>query len=1078
MSSVLISLQEEALKKEMYNRIASQLKDIRAGRINARRIVLVVPAQSTLMAEEEGFKALGDEGFFDFLIMSGARLREEILKECGSPGKTVINTIGRRMLLRKIAGEKASELTAFRGVCQSDGFLDLAADFIVQAKQNNIAFEDLSHIAEKASGSSILKDKLLDMQLICTEYELAMAGKYTDSENLLAYTASAARESRFIKESIIWYWGFYSFTQREYDLLKAYIDNCADFNAAVLAGSDRYAAGKRTAEKLSSLGLVCEELQGMNTSAPIKVKECSSVYSQSEFIACDILRRVRDDGLSYGDVMVLTGESGSMAESLKRTLGSFGIPVFMDEKRSMQHTAAAEIVSYSLNICSYGFRRQDVLGLLKTGIFGFDRDLTDRFENYCKEYKIYDKAFLSHLKYGRQQLGDDAFAEMELVRKHIAEVLLPFSQSFGEALTVRDKTSVLYAFLADIRLPSYLESLSSEYQQNGFLDIAEENIQSWDLLVGLMDQMVALLGDSSFSPEEYSGLLASCFADIKIGVLPQAKGSVRIGSITRSVFSDIKTLYIAGFNDGLIPSEGVSDRLLTEDELSSLAAIGIIPAKNSKTLAEEELFQIERALDTECEEIVLCCCSMDSGGESLRPSPLLENILSGRDGRNAVPYTDAEEGSSFYIQNKESVLAQLPRMLKDYSAGGDMPEEWKLAYNTAFADGSCSDIVPALFFKAEAQPLKRDTAENVFKKRNGSWLSPTELEQYSSCPFKHFIDHGLAPEELREFSIDSRNAGTIYHSVLLEVSERLTAPCRSAGIDITDPSSPWMTADDEYIEKLVKDILESGRESMLSGVMGRDASSEYRTGRIASVCCIFAEYMVRQVRKGKVSAMYFETGFGRGRTFPPISVETPFGTAVIEGQIDRVDILSSGENKYVKIIDYKSGTKEFSLKKVKAGLDLQLMIYMEGALGSDESLRPGGVFYYAVRDPERESGYIDVVAEELTADFVGRMAADFALDGIVVNDSSVLSAMDTEITDPEKVQTDVFEYKNTKTKARIISPEDMENIRSAFKGVLSGLCGDLYSGCIDIRPAIYEKKNIACTFCDFSSICMRNIDKR
>ena len=59
---------------------------------------------------------------------------------------------------------------------------------------------------------------------------------------------------------------------------------------------------------------------------------------------------------------------------------------------------------------------------------------------------------------------------------------------------------------------------------------------------------------------------------------------------------------------------------------------------------------------------------------------------------------------------------------------------------------------------------------------------------------------------------------------------------------------------------------------------------------------------------------------------------------------------------YVKVIDYKTGNTTFDLVYLYYGLQLQLMIYLDGALSVEQKKYPGkevlpaGVFYYNVKD--------------------------------------------------------------------------------------------------------------------------------
>ena len=115
--------------------IGRDLENIHNGNSAARQVVLIVPAQFTLEAEEAAFRKFDAKGFFDFHVMSGARLNLQILKEAGAPGTAPVNTLGRVMLLRRIAAQCKEQMQAFGGVCGSTEFLKMAGDFLVQMKQ-------------------------------------------------------------------------------------------------------------------------------------------------------------------------------------------------------------------------------------------------------------------------------------------------------------------------------------------------------------------------------------------------------------------------------------------------------------------------------------------------------------------------------------------------------------------------------------------------------------------------------------------------------------------------------------------------------------------------------------------------------------------------------------------------------------------------------------------------------------------------------------------------------------------------------------------------------------------------------
>ncbi|MBR5925916.1 MAG: hypothetical protein IKZ78_01010, partial [Firmicutes bacterium] len=113
--------------------------------------MLIVPAQLTLSAEQAAFDYSKKDVFFDFHVMSGNKLRSEILSKTEAPGKTPISSLGRQMMLRSIAKSIAPELKTYQASAASSDFLKYVGDFIVQMKQTNPEGLELSGLADEGS---------------------------------------------------------------------------------------------------------------------------------------------------------------------------------------------------------------------------------------------------------------------------------------------------------------------------------------------------------------------------------------------------------------------------------------------------------------------------------------------------------------------------------------------------------------------------------------------------------------------------------------------------------------------------------------------------------------------------------------------------------------------------------------------------------------------------------------------------------------------------------------------------------------------------------------------------------------
>lgn len=66
----------------------------------------------------------------------------------------------------------------------------------------------------------------------------------------------------------------------------------------------------------------------------------------------------------------------------------------------------------------------------------------------------------------------------------------------------------------------------------------------------------------------------------------------------------------------------------------------------------------------------------------------------------------------------------------------------------------------------------------------------SRLEGYYRCPYRHFVDYGLRPQETRDFGEDAMQAGTYVHALL----EEFTAEAQRQGADFESMSEAQIDA--------------------------------------------------------------------------------------------------------------------------------------------------------------------------------------------------------------------------------------------------------------------------------------------
>ena len=132
--------------------------------------------------------------------------------------------------------------------------------------------------------------------------------------------------------------------------------------------------------------------------------------------------------------------------------------------------------------------------------------------------------------------------------------------------------------------------------------------------------------------------------------------------------------------------------------------------------------------------------------------------------------------------------------------------------------------------------------------------------------------------------------------------------------------------------------------------------------------------------------------------YPPIIIELDSGEKVqLLGRIDRIDAMETTDGRYLRIVDYKSGSKDFKLSNVYYGLQLQLITYMDAIWSgvgqeNDRPMMPGGMLYFRVDDPLiRTDGDMD--EEEIERSIMKQLK----MKGLLLADVKLIRSMDHEI---------------------------------------------------------------------------------
>ena len=255
-------------------------------------------------------------------------------------------------------------------------------------------------------------------------------------------------------------------------------------------------------------------------------------------------------------------------------------------------------------------------------------------------------------------------------------------------------------------------------------------------------------------------------------------------------------------------------------------------------------------------------------------------------------------------------------------------------------------------------------------------LSPSRMERYYSCPFAYFLEYVLGARPRKQAALTADQTGTLVHYILEQALKR-------AGEGFVDLS-----------ETELADLAAAvAREYVSANMPGTGARFEYLIRRLQKSAAALLAFIQAEQRQGSFRPVAFELGIGDGpEAVPSVVLTTKTGETVrMVGKIDRVDACREGGKTWLRVVDYKTGSKEFLLEDVRRGLNCQMLVYLftlvRNAGDKFENPAPAGVLYL-MADPAPARGDRAEAAQGL----------DYKVEGVVVGEPEVLSAMDSAAT--------------------------------------------------------------------------------
>lgn len=1042
-------------------------------------IFVIVPDQESFETERRLSHALSG-GLMGVTVTSWSGLARRELDSLGDR-RAFLSDQGRVMLIRRSVDACSKDLTVFRRSAAHSGFPAEADELIKRFKRCGMDARGISEAAERLDDGLPLRDKLHDIALILSELERRTQDRYIDSEDMMNELIRRLGESSLCGAHVFIDGGA-TVTEQSFPMFAALLDRAASICCALnyddsprgralffpeariferLADMAREAgvsfAVTRLSERKRPRTPAIEHLESELFAYPAKVFEGEPEGLSISFSAdardevseaAECIRSAAAQGMRYRDMTVIISDLDAYSPIVSRIFPEYGIPYFTDAKRSLITHPIAQLILSALRAAESGFYIDSIRELVKSGFFDIGDDEAERFENFILARGIYGARLTEAFA--------DGDAEFEPARQKLMTPLLHLRENVREG-GCESRARAIHAFMEELDLYGRQRALCDSLHEKGLYREEEENAQVINTVLEVLDQLYVIMGDERIGLKRFILVAAEGFSAYEVGVIPTTCDQVLVGSVDRTRSREVRLLIVLGMSDGLFPRPRRDAGVIDDGDLAALKSMGLELWQSSRALAESDLLTVYSALSKATERIVFSCPLAVAGSAedaSALPCRLIGAI---REIFPLIPVFDHSAEAGFRSSERAAFAALAKKLRRMLDTGVPDPEAAVL-YSYFLHSPAHREALKSLTSQCFGQEPLAPFGHELSQKLYGGRLygSASRLEDFNKCPFLHFARYGLCAQPRKERTMRATDKGTFRHAVL-EAYVRY----------IMDNDIDWRDIDDERTFAILREIVPPIMTAEGSGVLYDTARQRAElVGMIESIkitCCV----LTRQIAAGSFRPAGCEVSFGRKESpFPPLVIETPSGASFrISGVIDRIDSFESARGDALsRIIDYKSGGKDFKFGHLAAGLQLQLPLYAAAV----EAARTVGMFYMPVMDVSpttlEEGDAERLLTEELIR--------EFRLNGICLRDEEVVAA------------TDDFEKTSAVIKARrskdgelsgsgFVDPDEYRMVIETARRRAAASLERIMEGDFDARPFIsaVNKKECACTYCDYKDIC-------
>ncbi len=1053
---------------------------------NKNHTFFIVPEQSAVITERLIIERLGNRSNEYIEVINFKRLCNRVFRKTGGLTQSYIDSAHKLLIMSRAIESCSDMLSEYGGASKNSEFIKRALSTVSEFKMFGVTPKALEACAEKISGgeNTRLGAKLSDFSLLYAQYTHMLCEEfgYRDSTDDLERLYEVLCDTSFFKGKTVIIDAFYGFTVPELKIIERMVHDADDIYVTYLLDKERksilFERGKKAIKKITafadSFGVPYEDVyldfgsgykkeslstleknfafevtgnkEAISSSADdgaVRIIECKSPYDEARMCASAINYFTSCHGAKYSDIAICARTAADYYGILDNELSKHGIAFNYNIKYDLQtRPVAAYIISAFDFIRSRS--KQSALRLIKTGLTNLTEEEADIAECYIRTWNIQGRMFTDS-EWLMNPDGYSSAEEMdertrarletaETARVKLVTPLIAFGEDVKSAECVNDISAAIVKLLT-----------GSKYSED---TLSDNEIVYHNMVMDALDCMADIIGNEKITAKKYCELFRMILSEYDSGRIPGTIDEVSISDAELHRSSGTRFMIVIGLCDGVFPRTPSPDSVFSDRERLILKDAGLELSGGCADTLYDELFLAYKVLSAPSDGLLLLYPEKNAGGEDTSASSIISMTDSAVGG---IPF-EKSDSTEIKLHLSDKALAREAQRTDSRELSFAI-KEYLSEKGTPLAD--CN--------YRQDDRLSEDTAMRVFGEN--MLISPSRLEKFNNCACSYFGTYtlGLRPEPVAV--LGAAESGNIIHKILELLLSELSEK-KQRGEEITE----------EYAVKREKELLSQyifelcGGEKAEKQLGGR---FKYLYGRLSGALDACVSVMTRELVDSEFIPTDFEMSIG-GKNADVQFASIPItdkdgkntGTLTINGKIDRTDIYTKNGKVYIKVVDYKTGTKKFSLSDVALGVNLQMLLYLYslttscGVRYGEGEVLPAGVLYTPVHRPS--------LALELGEKTDSDEKNAFKPNGILIDDLDVLRAMEKNLDGnfiPVKLKKDGSFY----TYSSVTSLETMGRLLSTAADVASKLAYEMQSGKISKNP--YKCDINSCAFCDMAPFC-------